>query len=161
MNSAQHQKVTASHLTRHAYLYVRQATTCQARENAKGIQRQYNLKHRAVALGWPAEHVIVIDSDLGQSGSGLTHRPGFEELIRQVRLRRVGIVIALESSRLARNSGDWHRLLDACATSDTLLLVDQDGLYDSGDLNDRLVLACNATRSRAIALFEQEKEAQV
>ena len=85
-----------------------------------------------MALGWPAERVIVIDSDLGRSGASAADRRGFQELMRQVRRGRVGIVMALEPSRLTRNAADWHRLVEACALSDTLLL-DQDGLYDPAD----------------------------
>ena len=158
MNDARHQKVTTSHLARDAYLYVRQAVLRGTFANAECVQRQYNLRGQAVALGWPAERVIVIDNDLGRSGSGTTDRPGFERLLRQIRLGRIGIVMALEPSRLARDFGDWHRLLDACAASDTLVL-DQDGLYDLGDLSDRVLLGYNATMPRTVAFSQQEKEA--
>ena len=131
MNDERHPKVKASHLARDAYLYVRQATCGQGSQHADRLQRQYNLQQQAVALGWPAERVIVIDSDIGQSGASATDRPGFQELVRQVRRGCVGIVMALDPSRLARNCMDWRRLLDACAMSDTLLL-DQDRLYDPG-----------------------------
>jgi DNA invertase Pin-like site-specific DNA recombinase len=160
MNGTQHQQVRGCHLARDAYLYVRQAALPPTREYAKSIQEQYTLKQQALALGWPAEHVIVIDSDLGRSGSGHSDRPGFEELVRQVKLRRVGIVIALEPSRLTRNCRDWHRLLDACATTDTLLLLDQEGLYEPGEFDDRAILAGNMSKPMAMTLL-REKEAAV
>jgi len=123
------QKVTACHLRRDAYLYVRQSTIRQVFENTESTQRQYALSERAVALGWPAERVIVIDSDLGRSGASATEREGFQKLVAEVGLGRAGIVLGLEVSRLARNSTDWHRLLEICALSDTLIL-DEDGVYD-------------------------------
>ena len=144
MNDEQHRKVKANHLARDAYLYVRHATCCQGVENAERFQRQYHLRQQAVALGWPAERVIVIDSDIGQSGASATDRPGFQALVRQVRQGCVGIVMALAPSRLARNGKDWRRLLDACAMSDTLVL-DQDRHYDPGDSHDRVLLGCDQT----------------
>ncbi len=122
MTRAVHQKVTASHLQRDAYLYVRQSTVRQVFENTESTRRQYALRERAVALGWPIERVVVIDSDQGQSGTSSTDREGFQRLVGEVGISRAGIVLGLEVSRLARNSSDWHRLLEICALTDTLML---------------------------------------
>ena len=115
MTSESHQKITAAHLSRAAYLYVRQSTLRQVLENTESTYRQYALRDRAVAMGWPLERVVVIDSDLGQSGASAADREGFQRLVTEVSLGRVGIVLGLEVSRLARNSTDWHRLLELCA----------------------------------------------
>jgi DNA invertase Pin-like site-specific DNA recombinase len=115
-------KVQATHLARTAYLYVRQSTLRQVVENTESTQRQYALRQRAIALGWPAERIVVIDSDLGQSGASAADRAGFQRLVTEVSLGRAGIVLGLEVSRLARNSTDWHRLLEICALADTLIL---------------------------------------
>ncbi len=106
------QKVTASHLKRDAYLYIRQSTLRQVLENTESTKRQYALRERAVALGWPIERIIVIDHDLGQSGASAADRAGFQRLVSEVGLGRAGIVLGLEVSRLARNCADWHRLLE-------------------------------------------------
>jgi len=148
MSSEAHQKVTARHLRRNAYLYVRQSTMRQVFENTESTQRQYALRQRAVTLGWPNERVIVIDSDLGLSGTSATDRQGFQKLVAEVGLGRAGIVLGLEVSRLARNSADWHRLLEICALSDTLIL-DEDGVYDPAHFNDRLLLGLKGTMSEA------------
>lgn len=103
-----HQKVQTTHRQRNAYLYVRQSTLRQVVENTESTQRQYALRQHAVALGWPLERIIVIDTDLGQSGAA-TDREGFQRLVTEVSLGRAGIVLGLEVSRLARNSADWHR----------------------------------------------------
>src|SRR2546422_134653 len=142
------QKVTASHLQRDAYLYVRQSTVRQVFENTESTQRQYGLRQRAIALGWPPDRVIVIDTDLGQSGAFAVDRTGFQQLVADVGMGRAGIVLGLEVSRLARNSTDWHRLLEICALTDTLIL-DEDGLYDPGHFNDRLLLGLKGTMSEA------------
>jgi len=105
-------KVTADHLRRQAYLYVRQSTLRQVHENRESTARQYDLKRRAQALGWPADHIVVIDEDLGLSGATAVERNGFQRLVAEVGLGRVGVVMGLEVSRLARSSTDWHRLLD-------------------------------------------------
>jgi DNA invertase Pin-like site-specific DNA recombinase len=148
MNSEGHQKVTTSHLKRDAYLYVRQSTVRQVIENTESTQRQYALRQRAVALGWPNDRVIVIDSDLGQSGASAVDREGFQKLVAEVGMGRAGIVLGLEVSRLARNSTDWHRLLEICALTDTLIL-DEDGIYDPAHFNDRLLLGLKGTMSEA------------
>lgn len=147
-----HQKVTATHLKRSAYLYVRQSTMRQVLENTESTQRQYALRQRAIALGWPEERIVIIDSDLGQSGASAVDRKGFQQLVAEVGLGRAGIVpgivLGLEVSRLARNSADWHRLLEICALSDTLIL-DEDGIYDPAHFNDRLLLGLKGTMSEA------------
>jgi DNA invertase Pin-like site-specific DNA recombinase len=148
MNGDGHQKVTASHLQRDAYLYVRQSTLRQVLENTESTQRQYALRQQAVALGWPTERVVVIDSDQGHSGASIADREGFQKLVTEVSLGRAGIVLGLEVSRLARNNADWHRLLEICALSDTLIL-DEDGLYDPSHYNDRLLLGLKGTMSEA------------
>ena len=148
MSTEGHSKVTASHLRRSAYLYVRQSTMRQVLENTESTERQYALRQRAVALGWPADRVIVIDSDLGQSGASAVDREGFQKLVAEVGMGRAGIVLGLEVSRLARNSADWHRLLEICALTDTLIL-DEDGVYDPAHFNDRLLLGLKGTMSEA------------
>ncbi len=142
------QKVTASHLGRKAYLYVRQSSMQQVFQNTESTERQYALKQRAVALGWRLEDVVVIDCDQGQSAASAADRLGFQQLVAEVSLGRVGVVLGLEVSRLARNSSDWHRLLEICALSDTLI-VDEDGIYNPSDFNDRLLLGLKGTMSEA------------
>ena len=148
MTPATDPKVTADHLRRDAYLYVRQSTVRQVLENTESTQRQYALRQRAVALGWPPDRVVVIDSDLGQSGASATDREGFQQLVAEVGLGHAGIVLGLEVSRLARSSADWHRLLEICALTDTLIL-DEDGIYDPAHFNDRLLLGLKGTMSEA------------
>src|SRR3989475_7979160 len=142
------QKVTASQLKRSAFLYIRQSTACQVLEHTESTARQYALRKRAVALGWQDDQVIVIDSDQGQSGASAADREGFQRLVAEVSMGRVGIVLGLEVSRLARNSADWHRLLELCAMTGTLIL-DEDGLYDPATFNDRLLLGLKGTMSEA------------
>ena len=148
MNSDTHQKVTADHLKRDAYLYVRQSTLRQVMENTESTKRQYALRQRAVALGWPRERVVVIDNDLGLSGASSVDRAGFQKLVAEVSMGKAGIVLGLEVSRLARNCSDWHRLLEICALTQTLIL-DEDGVYDPTAFNDRLVLGLKGTMSEA------------
>jgi DNA invertase Pin-like site-specific DNA recombinase len=142
------EKVTTEHLRRAAYLYVRQSTLRQVVENTTSTDRQYALRQRAVALGWPAEQVIVIDEDLGRSGASAEGRDGFQRLVADVGMGRAGIVLGLEVSRLARNNADWHRPLEICALTTTLIL-DEDGLYDPCSFNDRLVLGLKGAMSEA------------
>jgi DNA invertase Pin-like site-specific DNA recombinase len=148
MRDDRQQKVSASHLRRNAYLYVRQSSLRQVFENTESTERQYALRQQAIALGWPIEQVIVIDTDLGQSGASSVDREGFQRLVAEVGLGKAGIVLGLEVSRLARNSTDWHRLLEICALSDTLIL-DEDGIYDPAHFNDRLLLGLKGTMSEA------------
>jgi DNA invertase Pin-like site-specific DNA recombinase len=141
-------KIGAVHLGRDAYVYVRQSTLTQVREHAESLARQYELRERAVALGWDAHQVRVIDADLGRSGAEATAREGFKDLVADVGLGRVGIVFGIEVSRLARNNADWYQLLDLCALTDTLI-ADADGVYHPADFNDRLVLGLKGTMSEA------------
>lgn len=141
-------KVSSEHLQRDAYLYVRQSTLRQVLENTESTQRQYALRRRAVSLGWPEERIIVIDHDQGHSGGSATDREGFQRLVAEVGLGKAGIVMGLEVSRLARNCADWHRLLEICALTHTLIL-DEDGLYDPAHYNDRLLLGLKGTMSEA------------
>ncbi|MFF0067258.1 recombinase family protein [Streptomyces sp. NPDC005279] len=141
-------KVTAAHLARDAYLYVRQSSLKQVLNNTESTVRQYGLKERAITLGWPADRIHVIDTDQGQSGATAADREGFQRLVTEVGMGHAGIVLGLEVSRLARNSTDWHRLLEICAMSGTLIL-DEDGLYNPCDFNDRLLLGLKGTMSEA------------
>ena len=141
-------KVTGAHLARTAYLYVRQSTLRQVLTNTESTARQYALRQKAIALGWPAEQIVTIDTDQGQSGASATDREGFQQLVAEVSMGRAGIVLGLEVSRLARNNADWHRLLEICAMSGTLI-CDEDGLYDPTDFNDRLLLGLKGTMSEA------------
>lgn len=141
-------KVTSDHLNRLAYLYVRQSSLHQVHENRESTARQYDLKRRAQAMGWRIDQIVVIDEDLGLSGSSASERNGFQRLVSEVGLGRVGLVMGLEVSRLARNSTDWHRLLEICALTDTLIL-DEDGIYDPSHFNDRLLLGLKGTMSEA------------
>ena len=156
------EKLKALHLERGAYVYVRQSTPYQVRNNLESKERQYALEGRAQQLGF--SKVVVIDEDLGRSGSGIQERPGFGRLLASVCQGLAGAVFALEASRLARNNRDWHHLVDLCALTETLL-IDSDGIYDPRQLNDRLVLGLKGTmsefelgllRQRAREAFEQK-----
>lgn len=141
-------KIKPTHLSRSALVYVRQSSTTQQERNPESTERQYRLVERAVELGWTRDQIIVIDEDLGRSGSGLVERSGFEKMASEVALGRIGIVFGLEVSRLARNNADWYRLLDLAGISDTLI-ADADGVYHSAFINDRLVLGLKGTMSEA------------
>jgi DNA invertase Pin-like site-specific DNA recombinase len=141
-------KVSAEHLQRDAYLYIRQSTLRQVAENGESTQRQYALRERAMAAGWLPEQIHVIDNDLGKSGSSAAGRDGFQHLVSEVALGKAGIVMGLEVSRLARNSADWHRLIELCSLSGSLIL-DEDGIYDPASFNDRLLLGLKGTMSEA------------
>jgi excisionase family DNA binding protein len=155
-------KLTPAHLALNAYVYIRQSSQQQVRTHHESRQRQYALADRARQLGFAG--VIVIDEDLGRSGSGLVDRPGFGQLLSAICQNEAGAVLALEASRLARNNRDWHHLLDLCAMTGTLLIDDQ-AMYDPRDVNDRLVLGLQGTmsefelsllRQRARQAFEQK-----
>ena len=146
MASSMNQKVRATHLKRQAYCYVRQSTLKQVFENTESTKRQYALRERAMALGWPVVQIVTIDSDLGETAASLADRDGFKKLMTEVSLGRVGLVMGLEVSRLARNNADWARLLEICAITDTLIL-DEDGIYDPTNFNDRLLLNMKGTFS--------------
>ena len=141
-------KVMRTHLRRVAYVYVRQSTVMQIQRNPESTDRQYGLLARATELGWPREQIVVIDEDLGLTSSGIVERSGFDRMAAEVGLGRVGIILALEVSRLARNNADWYRLLDLCGITDTLI-GDNDGLYHLNNFNDRLVLGLKGTMSEA------------
>lgn len=134
------EKIRPDHCERAAYVYVRQSSLHQVRHHREGQQRQYGLADRARQLGFT--RVVVIDDDLGVSGTGRQTRPGFGRLLTAVCEGTVGAVFALEASRLARNNRDWHHLIDLCGMTDTVL-VDDDGIYDPRLINDRLLLGLN------------------
>nr|MDQ3765118.1 recombinase family protein [Actinomycetota bacterium] len=141
-------KVTAAHLGKPALLYVRQSTLKQVIHNAESAHHQYDLRGRAIALDWSDDQIRVIDIDQGHSGASAADREGFQHLVAEVSLGRAGIVLGLERSRLARNSADWHQLLELCAMTDTLI-CDEDGLYDPRQFNDRLLLGMKGQMSEA------------
>jgi DNA invertase Pin-like site-specific DNA recombinase len=141
-------KIKPVHTQRAACVYVRQSTPSQVEHHRESTARQYALVQRACDLGWPKQQVIVIDEDLGVSGASTTERSGFARMASEVALGRVGIILGLEVSRLARNNADWYRLLDLCVITDTLI-GDSDGLYHPALFNDRLVLGLKGTMSEA------------
>jgi DNA invertase Pin-like site-specific DNA recombinase len=140
--------ITSAHRERMAYVYVRQSTLWQVNEHQESTERQYRLQERALELGWPPTAIAVIDEDQGRSGSSSTARPGFRRLVTEVSLGQVGMVLMLEASRLARNSSDWHQLIELCGLSHTLL-ADESTVYDPRDPNDRLLLGVKGTLSEA------------
>jgi DNA invertase Pin-like site-specific DNA recombinase len=139
-------KIQRNHLEKPAYIYIRQSTMAQVRHHQESTERQYALKDRAIDLGW--REVRVLDGDLGISGSQIAGRNDFKTLVTDVSMRKAGAVFALEASRLARNSTDWHRLLELCAFTDTLI-IDEDGCYSPADFNDQLLLGLKGTMSQA------------
>jgi DNA invertase Pin-like site-specific DNA recombinase len=141
-------KIESQHLQRRAYVYVRQSTMAQVERNVESRERQYELVERAVELGWRAAEVVVVDEDQGRSGKSTDGRDGFHGLVAEVGLGRVGIVLGIEVSRLARNNAAWYQLLDLCALTDTLI-ADADGIYHPALYNDRLVLGLKGTMSEA------------
>ena len=141
-------KIHSTHCERTAFVYVRQSTWLQVSENRESTERQYNLRERAIELGWPASRVEVIDEDQGRSGSTATFRTGFQRLAAEVGLGKVGIVLMLEASRLARNNSDWYRLIEICGISGTLI-ADESAVYNPREPNDRLLLGVKGTLSEA------------
>jgi DNA invertase Pin-like site-specific DNA recombinase len=141
-------KVTAAHRRRSALIYIRQSSPSQVESNRESTLRQYGLVEHAKTLGWPSDQIALIDDDLGISGEFTTNRNGFARLTTEVAMGRAGIVLGLEVSRLARNNADWHRLLELCRITDTLI-GDADGVYHPGVYNDRLVLGLKGTMSEA------------
>lgn len=142
------QKIKSTHLQRYAYIYVRQSTAAQVEFNRESTDRQYKLAQRAVGLGWSEQQVKVIDEDLAQSGSSTAQRDGFTMMTAEVALGRIGMILSIEVSRVARNNADWYRLLDLCSVTDTLI-GDEDGLYHPGLFNDRLLLGLKGTMAEA------------
>jgi len=145
---SEHAKITDAHRRRRAVVYVRQSTLAQVERNTESAERQYALRERALALGWTAEAIAVVDDDTGRSGASAEDRLAFKELVAEVGLGHVGLILALETSRLARSSADWHQLLDLCALTQTLI-ADADGIYSPADFNDRLLLGLKGTMSEA------------
>ena len=141
-------KITASHLSRQAIVYLRQSSAAQVENNRESTDRQYALAAKAHELGWPADRIVVIDEDLGLSGSGFVARSGFARLTAEVALAHVGLVLGLEVSRLARNNADWHRLIELGGLTDTLI-GDADGIYHPALFNDRLLLGLKGAMSEA------------
>jgi DNA invertase Pin-like site-specific DNA recombinase len=141
------EKITDVHRRRRAVVYVRQSSPGQVERNVESAALQYALAERAVELGWPPGSVAVVDEDTGRSGERSDGRLAFKELVAEVGLGHVGLILARETSRLARCSADWHRLLDLCALTGTLI-ADADGIYDLQDFNDRLLLGLSVTDFR-------------
>lgn len=132
-------KITKQHYNKPAYIYIRQSTLAQVRHHQESTERQYALKEKALNLGWQETAIRILDRDLGQSGTQTAGREDFRTLVAEVSMGNVGAVFALEVSRLARSNLDWHRLLELCALTNTLV-IDADGCYDPGDFNDGLLL---------------------
>src|SRR5579859_481886 len=141
-------KIRPDHLDRLAVIYVRQSTLFQVRENIGSTLRQYDLVKRAQDLGWTTPSIHVVDQDQAHSGSSAVGRDGFQLLVAEVGLGHVGAVLSLEVSRLARSCSDWYRLLEICALTETLV-IDEEGVYDPGSYNDRLLLGFKGTMSEA------------
>lgn len=142
------ERIAAHHRSRVAYVYVRQSSLHQVRKHTESGRRQHDLGERAVALGWSKERVVVLDDDLGRSAARSQRRPGFERLVAEVALGRVGLVLALDVSRMSRGNRDWYHLLDVCAVTSTLI-ADAEGLYDPRTYDDRLLLGLKGTMSEA------------
>ena len=147
MENGSNEKVKPDHLKRNAYLYVRQSSPRQVIENEESTRRQYALRDRALALGWPEEQVVVIDCDLGKSAASFQEREGFRRLVSEVSLGRAGVVMALEISRLARKFSEWSRLVELCALTDTILLEEGE-IYDPSHPADEFVLGIKGIMSR-------------
>lgn len=136
------------HRARPAYIYVRQSTMAQVRFHLESTERQYALREKALAMGWSAAAIRTLDGDLGLSGAQMTGREDFKALVADVSMGQVGAVFAIEASRLARSSLDWHRLIELCAWTQTLV-IDEDGCYDPANFNDGLLLGMKGTLTQA------------
>lgn len=153
------QKITSEHLSRQAYVYIRQSSMAQVRDHLESQRLQYRLEERAKLLGWPTP--VMIDDDLGLSGSGRTVRPGFAQLLTAVCANTVGAIFCLEASRLARNNREWSQLIDFCAIVKTLL-IDLDGIYDPCNVSDRVFLGLKGTMSEyELGIFRQRAQAAI
>src|SRR3974390_2818641 len=141
-------KIADRHLSREACIYIRQSTMGQVRFNQESTERQYNLASKAQSLGWSSERIRILDRDLGQSGARTTNREDFKTLVSDVAMGQVGAIFSLEASRLARSNQDWHRLLELCAITGTLV-IDEDGCYNPADFNDSLILGMKGTFAQA------------
>ncbi len=140
--------VQGTHRQKLACIYLRQSTLKQVRLHQESTERQYALREKALQLGWPPERILILDRDLGISGTQMANRPDFQRLVAEVSLQKIGAVFALEASRLSRSDLDWHRLVDLCGWTGTLL-IDEDGAYNPGDFKDRLLLGLKGTMSQA------------
>jgi hypothetical protein len=145
-------KVTTAHRQRLAVVYVRQSSKQQVLDHGESTRLQYALVDRAMALGWAASRVVVIDDDLGKSGASAVDRAGFQRLVTEITMGHVGLVLGIEMSRLARSGRDWYQLLELCSLSGALL-ADADGVYDPGEYNDRLLLGLKGTMSEALCRY--------
>src|ERR1700746_724006 len=141
-------KIYDSHLVRQACIYIRQSTMGQVRFNQESTERQYNLASKAQSLGWNPEQIRILDRDLGQSGARIANREDFKTLVSGVAMGSFGAICSSEASRLARSNQDWHRLLELCAITNTLV-IDEDGCYDPAEFNDGLVLGMKGTFAQA------------
>jgi DNA invertase Pin-like site-specific DNA recombinase len=141
-------KITEQHQRKPAYIYLRQSTPAQVLHHRESTERQYALREKAMALGWPESAVRTLDRDLGRSGTQMAGREDFKTLVADVSMGQVGAVFALEVSRLARSNLDWQRLLELCALTHTLV-IDEDGEYDPADFNDGLLLGLKGTMAQA------------
>lgn len=141
-------KIQPRHLGQAAYVYIRQSTLGQVRQHRESTERQYELEQKALELGWSQSQIRILDGDLGRSGAESRKRRDFQKLIKDVSRGQVGAVLALEASRLARSSLDWHRLIQICAWAETLV-IDEDGCYDPADFNDGLLLGLKGTLAQA------------
>lgn len=141
-------KIADHHLNRQACIYLRQSTPGQVRFNQESTERQYQLGTKASGLGWSRDRIRILDRDLGQSGKDITNRDDFKTLVNDVAMGTVGAVFAIEVSRLARSNQQWHRLLELCAITQTLV-IDEDGIYDPADFNDSLILGMKGTFAQA------------
>src|SRR5271156_6634733 len=141
-------KIRGRHLDRLAIVDVRQSTPHQVAEHRESADLQYQLQQRAAGLGWSQSRVVVIDDDQGGSGQSSDNRPGFQRLLAEISLGRVGIIFGREVSRLSRSNKDWHQLLELC-TLFHVLIGDADGIYDPTDYNDRLLLGLRGMMSEA------------
>src|SRR6267154_2253261 len=141
-------KISEQQQSKPAYIYVRQSTLAQVRHHQESTERQYALQQKATELGWSESSIRILDRDLGISGAHTTGRTDFKTLVADVSMGQVGAVFALEASRLARSNADWHRLLELCALTRTLV-IDADGCYDPADFNDGLLLGLKGTMAQA------------
>ena len=145
-------KIQPHHRQKMAYVYLRQSTMAQVYHHQESTQRQYALKERALELGWMPDQIRVLDADLGISGTQMNNRQDFKTLVADVSLDKVGAVFALEASRLSRSCSDWHRLLEICSLTGTLI-INADGCYDPADFNDQLLLGSKGPCPRPNCIF--------
>ena len=141
-------KIAEHHRSRPAYIYLRQSTPSQVRHHQESTERQYALREKALELGWSESLIHTLDRDLGKTGTEMAGREDFKTLVAEVSMGQVGAVFALEVSRLARSNLDWHRLLELCALTETLV-IDEDGCYDPADFNDGLLLGLKGAMAQA------------